>query len=168
MRNSFAFILLFFSFCGFSQQKEFEITLGSSEIALNQTFFIKLTATDTRIQEYGDFPDIPGFNKRGTSTETYTQFINGNRMVQYSVLMVYSPSKEGTFELKPFKISVNNSEVSSSGTTIKVGPAIQSRRTNPLSRPFDDPFQSPGGSNQQEFIEVEDDVSSSTGILRCP
>lgn len=141
------------------QAQNASIELGPSEIGINEQFTITVKVEEDRLQRYGDFPDIPGFEKAGTSTSSSTNIINGKISSSHSVIQSYVPTREGTFQLAPFQIEINGKQVSSSGTTITVGPAKQRRSSN---NPFDfnDPFEDFfGGRNQpDEFEEVKEDA----------
>ena len=138
--------------------QDVEVKLGSSEVALNEAFTITVTVKNSRLTSYQNFPQIVGFVQRGTNTSSSISFVNGRRSSTESITMNYGPTKEGTFKLSPFTMSVNGTKVSSPGTTIKVGPRRQRRRgNNPFgSDPFDDFFGR--GNRQQEFMDVKADA----------
>lgn len=142
-----------------AQAQNVSIELGPNEIGINEQFTITVKVEEDRLERYGDFPDIPGFEKAGTSTSSSTNIINGKISSSQSVTQSYIPTREGTFQLAPFQIAINDKQVSSSGTKIKVGPAKQRRSSN---NPFDfnDPFEDFfGGRNQpDEFEDVEEDA----------
>lgn len=141
------------------QAQEVSIELGPNEIGINEQFTITVKVAEDRLQRYGDFPDIPGFEKAGTSTSSSTNIVNGKVSSSQSVIQSYIPTREGTFQLAPFQMEINDQQVSSSGTTIKVGPSRQGRRSN---SPFDfnDPFEDFfGGRNQpDEFENVKEEA----------
>lgn len=144
---------------GFLQAQEASISLGPGEIGENQAWTITITIENERLKSYDDFPDIDGFRKRGTSSSSNTQIINGQISSSQSITMTYIPTRQGTFSLKPFKMKVNGKLVNSKGTTIKVGPPVQrQQRRDPFRSFFDrDPFDSNSGS-PTEFIDVKDDA----------
>ena len=156
----FLFFFLLFSF--YARAQTVSISLGPDEIALNEAFTITITVKDDELRTYNAFPDIPGFAKRGTSTSSSTNIINGRISSEHSVVQAYAPQQEGSFRLEPFEISVNGETIRSEGKTITVGPPRQQSRSqqryNPFGRdPFDDLFGD-GGEQQEEFVEVEDDA----------
>ena len=59
----------------FSQ--DVSIKLGQNEIGINQYFTITVQVENDRLKQYSEFPDIEGFIKRGTSSSTTTNYING-------------------------------------------------------------------------------------------
>lgn len=163
MKMSLKHVLLFFSTVLFSalhlQAQDVEIKFGNSEIALNETFRITVTVKNAQIRNLGDFPDIPGLDKRGTNTSSSVSNINGRVSSATSTIMNYSARKEGTYQLSPFSISVNGKVYKSPGITVKVGPPKQNsrRRSSPFGAdPFDDFFGR--SSEPQEFVEVEADA----------
>ncbi len=141
---------------GLSAQ-EATIKLGPSEIALNQAFTITITVTNSRNLDYEDFPEIDGFRKRGTTSSSNTTIINGQMSSSQSLIQNYAALKEGSFRLNPFTMEVNGKQLSSKGTTIKVGPpAKRIARQNPFSSNiFDDYF---GGGTEDEFMDVKADA----------
>ncbi len=140
-----------------SKAQEVSIALGEPKIGLNQYFTITITIENDRLKQYSDFPDIDGFIKRGTSSSTSTSFVNGQMTSTQSIIQNYQASQQGTFELQPFRMTINGKEVRSSGAKIEVGEPVQQRRRNAFSSdPFEDFF---GKKNQPaEFIDVEADA----------
>ncbi|MDH5397279.1 MAG: BatD family protein [Cyclobacteriaceae bacterium] len=139
--------------------QEINIDLGPDEIAANQVFTIGLTIKNEALKNYSDFPDIEGFRKRGTSSSSSTQIINGQISSAQSITMTYSPVQQGVFILKPFKMNINGTTVESKGKTIRVGPPVSANR--PQGGVFDhDPFEQFFGRKREEpeFIDVKEDA----------
>ncbi|WP_237390629.1 BatD family protein [Fulvivirga sediminis] len=144
-----------------SQAQDVKIELGPDEIGENQTWTITITAANERLSNYGDFPDITGFQKRGTSSSSSTQIINGQISSSQSVTMSYVPTSQGTFTLKPFTINVNGKPISSQGKTIKVGGAVaRQQRNDPFRSFFDhDPMDNFFNNDRKtEFLDVKEDA----------
>lgn len=158
-RNS-VWLLVFFIFLShFVVAQEITITEGPGEISLNEAFTITVTIKNERLSEYDGFPEIPGLSKRGTSSSSSTNIVNGQVSSTQSITQNYVASQEGTYVLKPFTMTVNGRQASSPGKTIKVGPPRQ--RNNSAYDPFSaDPFDDFFGrrSAPQEFINVEADA----------
>ncbi len=95
----FIFIqLISFIFLGsISPAQNINIQLGSAEIALNQAFTITVTVQNQRLQSYDNFPDIPGFTRRGTSSSSSTNFINGQMTSSQSIIQSYEAQSQGTW-----------------------------------------------------------------------
>ena len=151
-------ILFLFAFGPVAIAQQASIELGSSQIGSNEAFTITLKIQDERLRQYGDFPAIPGFEQAGTSTSSSTNIVNGQISSSQSVTQTYLPSREGTFQLAPFSMEINDQSVSSPGTTITVGPAREqnARNRNPFgSDPFEDFF---GRSEPQEFVDVKENA----------
>jgi hypothetical protein len=134
------------------------IELGPDEIGANQAFTITIVSESDRITKYDPFPEIDGFVKRGLSTGSTTQIINGQISSKYSITQNYYPKNEGVYLLAPFKMVVNGQEVESPGKEIKVGPAVQQRnRWDPFQNdPFDDLFDKEKTSD--DFVDIEEDA----------
>lgn len=143
---------------GFGQAQDIQIQLGASEIGENQAFTVSIVAKNGSIKSYDKFPDIPGLRKRGTSSSSSTNIINGRVSSSHSIIMTYTADKQGTVIIEPFSITVNEVELRSPGQTLTVGPAVQQRQQ---SDPFGhDPFQDFFGqkSEPQEFVDIKDDA----------
>ena len=143
---------------GMSHAQNIEIKLGPSEIGENQAFTVSIVAKNSSIKSYDRFPDIPGLRKRGTSSSSSTNIINGRVTSSHSIIMTYTANGQGTIEIKPFAITVNGDAINSPGKALKVGPpAQQQQRSDPFNH---DPFQDFFGQRQQtqEFIDIKDDA----------
>ncbi|UII28553.1 BatD family protein [Fulvivirga maritima] len=159
--NVFFYLISIFGLAHASQAQELKIELGPDEIGENQTWTITITAANERLSNYGDFPDIEGFQKRGTSSSSSTQIINGQISSSQSVTMSYVPTAQGTFTLKPFTINVNGKALSSQGKTIKVGGAVaRQQRNDPFRSFFDhDPMDNFFNDDRKtEFLDIKEDA----------
>lgn len=139
--------------------QEITVQLGQSEVGVNELFTITVTVNNESIKNYTDFPDIDGFAKRGTSSSSKTNIVNGQISSSQSITQRYMPLEEGTYTLAPFTLEVNGIEVSSQGKTIKVTPPVE-RRTNSRRRydPFDDLFGGSRNRSEPEFVDVAEDA----------
>jgi hypothetical protein len=136
--------------------QDLTVKLGANEIGLNQYFTVSVVLENDNIRQHTPFPDIDGFVKRGTSSSSSTSFINGKISSSHTITQNYQPTEKGKFVLRPFKMEVNNKEVSSSGLQINVGEPVQARRQSA----FDDPFGSFFGRADEptEYIDVKADA----------
>lgn len=140
-----------------SKGQNIQVKLGPDEIGENQAWTITVSVQNERLKNYGNFPDIDGFRKRGTSTQSSTSIINGQISSSHSVTMTYLPSAQGTFTIPPFKIKVNDQIIDSPGKKVKVGPPVQTQRRDPF-RNFmdsDDDFLDRG---ETEFVDIKEDA----------
>ncbi|MFY0607228.1 MAG: BatD family protein [Cyclobacteriaceae bacterium] len=142
-------LLMIFSISSFGQQRKIEI--GATNIAINQYLRITMKVENERLKEYTPFPDIEGFVKRGTSSSSSTSFVNGQMTSSQSIIQSYQPTREGTFNIGKFSMTINGEKVEVAPFTVKVGPAAQQQRQTV------DPFDPFGRRNQQptEFIDVD-------------
>lgn len=138
--------------------QDVEVALGPDEIALNQAFTITVTVSNGRLQSYEGFPEIAGFLKRGTSSSSSTNIINGQMSSSQSLTQNYIPHREGVFTVDPFQMKVNGQDVDVDGKSIKVGPPVQARQqTDPFgSDPFDNFFRRQ--REPQQFMDVKEDA----------
>ncbi|MBX2899732.1 MAG: BatD family protein [Cyclobacteriaceae bacterium] len=158
MRTTFTFVLLWLARF-LAAQDNVQITLGPDEIGENQAWTITVTVSNDRLKNYENFPDIDGFKKRGTSTQSQTSIVNGQVSSTQSVIMTYVPTRQGTFSVLPFKMKVNDQIYSVNGKKIKVGPAVQSQ-PDPFRSFFDrDPVQDFfGRGGETEFVDIKEDA----------
>lgn len=134
------------------------IKLGENEIGINQYFTVTIQVENDRLKQYSDFPSIEGFIKRGTSSSTTTNYVNGKMTSTQSLTQNYQSSEKGTFILEPFSITINGKAVESEGLQINVGEAVQRQgRPGHASR---DPFQEFFGrkSDANEFVDIKADA----------
>lgn len=133
------------------------ITLGPDEIGENQAWTIAVTIQNDRFRSNdNNFPDIEGFRKRGTSSQSQTSIVNGQVSSSQSIVMTYLPTKQGTFTVPPFKMKINDQIISSPGKKIRVGPPLQQQQRDPFRNLFDrDDFF---GRGETEFIDVKEDA----------
>lgn len=137
--------------------QEISIQLGQDEVGLNELFTITITIENGSIKSYTNFPDIEGFAKRGTSSSSRTNIVNGQITSAQSIIQRYLPLEEGTYRLAPFEIDVNGTTVSSQGKRIIVTKPVERQQNTRRRRydPFDDLF---GNRSEPEFVDVKEDA----------
>jgi hypothetical protein len=142
-----------------AQGQESNVRLGPDEIGVNQVWTIVVSVKNGRIRSYDNVPEIPGFRKRGTSSQMSTSMINGQVSSEESIVMNYTPMKEGVVTVPSFTITVNGSPIKVAGKKVKVGPPVQQRRSDPFQNLFDrSPSDDFFGNEEPEFVEVKDDA----------
>jgi len=129
------------------------ITFGPEQVPFNQAVTITITVENDRLREYGAFPEIPGLIKRGTSSSSSTNIINGQVSSTQSITQNYFAEREGVIAIPPFTMVVNGEKISSSGKRITILAPSQQRQTND---PFEDIFSS--GDRTKEFIDIKDEA----------
>ncbi|MHA7129517.1 BatD family protein [Algoriphagus namhaensis] len=159
-----AFVLMLSIFYGAVWAQEVTIELGPQQIALNETFTIKVTMENEKIKSYDQFPDIAGFEKQGISQSSSMNLINGQMSSSNSIIQYYKPTKMGKTRVPSFQITINGQEFSSAGQEITVTDrqSNQSQRNN-----FNDPFADFFGRSapsEPEYVELEDDAFFSVAV----
>lgn len=158
-KTVFLAYLVCLSWIANAQSNQISIQLGPDEIGENQPWTITVTIQNDRLKSYGNFPDIEGFRKRGTSTQSQTSMVNGQITSSQGVIMTYFPTKQGTFTIPSFKMMVNDQSISVTGKKVKVGPPVQQRSTDPFRSLFErDPIQDFFGRTEPEFVDVKEDA----------
>lgn len=143
-----------------SQAQEISITLGPDQVAANQFWQITITVENERLKSYSPFPEIDGLMKRGTSSSTSTQFINGKMSSSQSIIQNYAPQREGSIRIPDFEMTVNGATIQVPGKTIAVTEAAQNsrQRTPDPFDPFQDIFNRRSPQQPTEFVDVEADA----------
>src|SRR5690554_5724363 len=162
-KTTITFVLVsFFSLIStFVHAQDVRIELGPDEVALNETFNIKITVADEKIRSYDPFPEIPGFQKQGLSQSSSMNVINGQMSSTNSIIQYYKPLRRGQYTLESFSMNINGNTARSPGKTITVVDPRQSQRSRNYD-PFDDFFG--GAEEEPEFVEVEDDAFFSLSV----
>lgn len=142
------------------QAQQVQITLGPDEIGENQAWTISVTIQNDRLKSYDNFPEIPGLRKRGTSSQSSTNIVNGQISSSQSIIMTYLPEKQGVITIPAFSMTINGTKYNVSGKKVKIGAPVQRQQSSdPFSKFFnrdsrDDFF----GRGETEFIDVKDDA----------
>lgn len=150
---SLAFLLIFVT----TQAQKVQIALGPDEIGENQSWTITVTIQNDRLRSYDNFPDIDGFRKRGTSTQSTQNIINGQISSSQSIIMTYLPLKQGTYTIPDFTMKVNDKPMKVSGKRVTVGPPVQ-QQSDPFRSFFDRSPDDFFGRGETEFVDVNDDA----------
>jgi hypothetical protein len=148
-----AFLLIFSATNG----QKIQVTLGPDEIGENQSWTITLSVQNDRLRTYDNFPDINGFRKRGTSTQSTQNIINGQISSSQSIIMTYVPLKQGTFTVPDFSMKVNDKMVQVAGKKVRVGPPVQQQQ-DPFRSFFDRGPDDFFGRGETEFVDVSDEA----------
>lgn len=147
------FLLIFAT----AKAQKIEITLGPDQIGENQAWTITVTVQNDRLKSYDNFPDIDGFRKRGTSTQSTQNIINGHISSSQSIIMTYVPLQQGTFTVPDFEMKINDQPIRVAGKRVKVGPAVQ-QQSDPFRSFFDRSPDDFFGRGETEFVDVSDDA----------
>jgi hypothetical protein len=143
---------------GLAYAQNIQLSLGPDEIGENQSWTITVTVQNEPLKSYDNFPEIPGFRRRGTSSQSTTNIINGQVTSSQSIIMTYTPAKQGTFTLPPFSMKVNGKNVNSPGKKIKVGSPVQRQQRDPFDSFFNRSDDFFGNSNETEYHDIKEDA----------
>jgi len=135
-----------------------QITLGPDEIGENQAWTITITAQNDRLKSYDNFPEIAGFRKRGQSTQSTTNIVNGQISSSQSVIMTYIPERQGTFTIPSFTMKVNDKQVSVPGKKVRVGQPVQQQQRDPFKNFFDRSTDDFFDAGDAEFVDIKEDA----------
>ncbi len=145
---------------GHVQAQQTQITLGPDEIGENQVWTITVTVQNDRLKSYDNFPDIDGLRKRGTSSQSSTNIINGQISSSQSITMTYLPLRQGLVTVPSFSMTINGTKINVPGKKVRIGTPVQrQQQSDPFSQFFnrdsrDDFF----GRGETEFVDVKEDA----------
>jgi len=141
------------------QAQTTQIALGPDEIGQNQAWTITITVNNGTLRSYENFPDIDGLQKRGTSSSSQTNIINGQMSTSQSITMNYVPLRQGVINVPSFKLKVNDQVYSVTGKKVKIGPPLHAQQTDPYRSFFDrDPADFFGRNQPTEFVDIKEDA----------
>jgi hypothetical protein len=156
MRSMKPILVFLFVLAGYALHAQtVQVVLGPDEIGENQAWTITVTIQNERLKSYDNFPDINGFRKRGQSTQSTTNIINGQISSSQSVIMTYVPTKQGTFTIPSFTMKVNDKPVNVQGKKVKVGAPVQQQQARDPFRSF---FDDEADRGETEFVDVKEDA----------
>lgn len=143
-----------------SRAQQVQITLGPDEIGENQAWTITVTVQNDRLKSYDNFPDIPGLRKRGTSSQSSTNIVNGQISSSQSIIMTYLPERQGLVTVPSFAMTINGTKINITGKKVRVGAPVQRQQTtDPFSRFFNrDPKEDFFGRGETEFVDIKEDA----------
>lgn len=153
----FVAITVFLLIFATTQAQKIQVTLGPDEIGENQLWTITVTVQNDRLRSYDNFPDLEGFRKRGTSTQSTQNIINGQISSSQSVIMSYQPLRQGTFTIPDFTMNVNDKPVRVSGKRVTVGPPVR-QQSDPFRSFFDRSPDDFFGRGETEFVDIKEDA----------
>lgn len=156
-----ALLLLLLAFIStLSRAQQVQITLGPDEIGENQAWTIAVTVQNDRLKSYDNFPDIPGLRKRGTSSQSSTNIVNGQISSSQSIIMTYLPERQGLVTVPSFAMTINGTKINVTGKKVRVGAPVQRQQTtDPFSRFFNrDPKEDFFGRGETEFVDIKEDA----------
>jgi BatD DUF11 like domain len=161
MKSTFlqAVITLFSFLSSLPVLGQIQIILGPEEIGENQGWTITVTVNNGQLKTYDNFPEIPGFRKRGTSSSSQTSFVNGQVSSSQSIIMNYAPERQGIITVPSFKMKINDMVMSiPGGRRIKVGPPVQVQAVDPFRSLFERDPSDMFGRGTTEFVDVKEDA----------
>jgi hypothetical protein len=127
------FLLLFITHSFLSSHaQDPTITLGKSQIALNENFTITLTFPKDKKKQFQSFiPQL--FPSITDMVKTSTTYVKDDKSKEFKITQYYKPRKEGIVVLNSFNLMLAEKIVQSKGIKINVGPV------NPLIKDLPNP-----------------------------
>jgi hypothetical protein len=116
----FTFSFFLVSIFAFSQEEEVKIEFGKKNILLEENFVINVSIKNSDKWNVSAFPTIQGFTKGAKQISHPKNAVSGQKILTHIVTQTYTPSKDGTFKIASFNLTVNGKEYSSETTNIVV------------------------------------------------
>ncbi|AFK04660.1 hypothetical protein Emtol_3532 [Emticicia oligotrophica DSM 17448] len=110
----FSILLLFWVSNFLFAQDDTKIELGKRNISIDENFTIKVLIRNTDKSVINTFPDLPSFNK-GAKQKVFSKNPLG-----YTITQNYTPTREGTFKIPAFTLTINNRDYITESFTITV------------------------------------------------
>ena len=127
MKKIILLILISIFFCTLpvvraqSLEPTVSVELGKNAIALSEPFTVSVTIPNAETIPTIVFPELKGFQKRGTSRSGITKIVGGKSSEVSTFTQDYYALKEGTYAINAFSVLVNGQAVKAEGTEIVVG-----------------------------------------------
>ncbi|TAF96366.1 MAG: hypothetical protein EAZ32_09570 [Cytophagia bacterium] len=104
-----------------SVESPFLLQLGKTPISLSEAFTVSVTIPNAENIPAIVFPELKGFQKRGTSRTGVTKIVAGKTSETNTFTQNYYALKEGIYAVEPFVVLVNGQSVRSEATKVIVG-----------------------------------------------
>lgn len=122
------FLVLFFccSIAVFGQSTDNVANIQFNDVAfpIERPFVITVNIPDSDTRPSITFPDIPGFQKKGTSASVTTSEVNGKTTTTQIITQTYQARAPGRYRLLPFTLLINGTAVRSEGAELLVQPSV--------------------------------------------
>jgi hypothetical protein len=121
-------LLTYFSYSVFAQLPEDEIVieLGPSNFPIERPYLISVIISNSNSRPAIDFPDIPGFVKKGISRSVTSNDASGKTVTNQIITQSYQARAPGRFRLAPFTITIDDEVARSEGANLVVQPSVTS------------------------------------------
>lgn len=110
----------FFSYPLHAQETAVRLEWNTAPVSLNDSFTLTVVIEDSEDRDVTGFPTISGFLKRGTSVTSSMNTVAGKTTNVHRVSQRYLPTREGSFRVEPFTMTVNGQPLRSEGFTVLV------------------------------------------------
>jgi hypothetical protein len=153
-------VLLVAMLTGHVYAQQAQIAVGPDEIGENQVWTITVTVQNDRLKSYDNFPDIEGLKKRGTSSQSSTNIINGQISSSQSITMTYLPLRQGLITIPSFSMIINGTKINVPGKKVRIGAPVQrQQQSDPFSQFLNrDSRDNFFGRGETEFVDIKEDA----------
>jgi hypothetical protein len=114
------FFCKFFIFPLYAQETAIRLEWANAPVSVNESFVLTVVIEGSPEREVSGFPTIPGFLKRGTTVTSSTSTIAGKTTTVHRISQTYLPTREGTFRVEAFMMTVNGAPLRSTGFSVVV------------------------------------------------
>lgn len=123
MYNTIIFCLLFWpAALPAAQAQQVEVSIGDTLIHLYEPFSVSVSIFNEEFRTLSAFPDYAQFKKGERFTESTTENTTEGAIVKHTITQYYYPQKEGTWQLPPRSMQVNDTIIKLPPLKIEVLP----------------------------------------------
>lgn len=116
----FTFLTFLVSIFAYGQEEEVKIEFSKKNILLEENLTVSVSIKNSDKWVVSPFPTIQGFTKGAKQIAHLKNTVGGQKVLTHIISQTYTPTKEGTFKITPFELSVNGKLYSSEATSITV------------------------------------------------
>jgi len=148
MKKIILVIHIFIFFCTMpivqaqSTKSPVSVELGKNAIALSEAFTVSVTISNAETIPTIVFPELKGFQKRGTSRSGITKIVGGKSSEISTFTQDYYAFKEGRYPINTLSVLINGLAIQAEGTEVVVGKNGPNR----------------GLVQEQDLIEIENEA----------
>lgn len=116
----FTFLTFLVSIFAYGQEEEVKIEFSKKNMLLEENLSINVSIKNSDKWVTSPFPNIQGFTKGAKQITHLKNAVGAQKILTHIISQTYTPTKEGTFKITPFELSINGKLYSSDATTVVV------------------------------------------------
>lgn len=147
----FTLLVVLVSNFAYGQEDDVKIDFSKKNILLDDNLTINVSIKNSDKWNVSAFPTIQGFTKGAKQIAHQKNSVGGQKVLTHVITQNYTPTKEGTFKIAPFELTINSKIYSSESTSIVV--------TAPKDETESQETISPENTKNEAFLAMKVDKS---------